>query len=174
MTDTRVIAYHEAGHAVVAFALDIGVSDLYLGEDNGSVGYIDEGSIPDAPRIDLYAAGDAGAALSEGRPEGSPVMTGIDGDWTSAQPRIKRLLQHGATIVSDEECMVYFVARRDAMMRLLSDPGNRRALDAIAYQLMEAPRLSEQLSVPSDELDWRWVMGPVAQRTFEAARRVNR
>lgn len=160
----EIYAYHEAGHALAAFMEGVSMDDIYLFEDNGTVGYTNAESLPDALRVNLGAAGDAAVAVLDGSGDGAPLRMREKGDFDSNRDRIRRILQESDRDGTDDEMLAYFKACRDAWIERFATLSSQRALKAFADEL-----LSQPIEYVVPELKWRHLSGFRAPMIFRKA-----
>lgn len=169
----EMLAYHEAGHALAALLEGVEIADIHLTDNNGSVVYEDEESIPDRIRLDLATAGDAAVAVYEESGKSAPLRDGKDTDFDSdtAQERMRRILGQSGTDPTVEEMKAYYWERRDVMIERFSTPMNRRALRILAEQLQAGRRIVDNWDDPEKRKYWRYMPGGQALIIFRDAMR---
>ena len=174
----RMIAYHEAGHALAAFLEDVPISKISLRdeigshiENNGSVDYEDEQSIPDKIRIDLAIGGDASVAVFEGSGTSAPLRDDETTDFHRFQEHVRRIFRQDGKEPTSEEVKAYYQNRRDVMIERFSTPKNRLALKNCAEQLQAGSRVVDTGGDPEKPRNWHCLFGGQALEIFQEAMR---
>jgi ATP-dependent Zn protease len=136
MTDIRCTAYHEAGHAVIAYRLGYQVEKASIIRRRGTLGrvHVQPRTSPDDIKINL--AGQLAEALVNAN--GGDIQLGSIGDWQNARRNARKFVDLG------------FIGRREKdvlIEELLHDTRalvhrDREAIAAVAEALLERKTLT--------------------------------